>query len=157
MKRYLILSFLVHVLLAALTMLKLGQISEEKQQKKKQEQKALPVEIEVIEQVASVPEMPKKDERKFYWGIGISVDYQDYTLPGYMGTVRATKVEKVYQGYNAESAGLLEGDLIYLINGSPITFKNDIVGDGPGTLILTILRNGSSIVRVQLERCKVYY
>jgi C-terminal processing protease CtpA/Prc len=67
------------------------------------------------------------------------------------------KIAEVHEGYSAESAGLRVGDVILLIDGSkPYDNSNDIRGEEPKDMVLTIKRDGK-IFEVKISRCKVYY
>lgn len=92
--------------------------------------------------------------KEFYWGVGIySMRYLD-TIPGF-GYIAVTEITGIVSGYSADSSGLQVNDIIVLINGEPESPGNDLRGDGPKTLILTIRRKGQTII-IKTERCKVY-
>lgn len=164
MKRYFVLSFIVHILpLIVILLVKPMTITDQQTQQEQQAQNKNKgeqnqrVEIEVIEQVPTLgAEEPKKELKKFYWGIGIAVDHTYMNMDGYVTPVPVTIVEKVYAGYCAESAGILPGDKIVLVNNQYITGENDIIGNGPREMVLTIVRN-DRIIQVPINRCKVYY
>jgi C-terminal processing protease CtpA/Prc len=85
------------------------------------------------------------EKKNYYYGIGVSGYYKN----------GAYIIEQVYSGYSAESAGLRSGDMIELVNGlSPML--EDISGNGPRELELTILRNGLQIL-IKTRRVKVFY
>lgn len=107
------------------------------------------VEIEIpVEKEEGDGEAP---QRKFYWGIGIMTTDVYHLEYGFI-----IKVVNVYKGYSAMDAGLLVDDLIVLVDGKPITQNNDIKGDGPHSLSLTILRK-DDMIKINLSRVKVYY
>ncbi len=92
--------------------------------------------------------------KEWYWGIGIySMRYLD-TIPGY-GYIAVTEITEIVSGYSADSSGLQVNDIIVLINGQPESPGNDLRGEGPKTLILTIRRKGQTVI-IRVERCKVY-
>lgn len=86
----------------------------------------------------------------FYWGIGISsVEYYKDNMP-------VIEINEVALGYSAYDAGLQVGDIIVNIDGHSISEGNDIRGDGPKRLSLTIIRKWVTLL-INLERVKVYY
>jgi hypothetical protein len=95
-----------------------------------------------------------KDE-SFYWGLGFTASrYSEEYHNGLLLPI--AEVGHVASGYCGEEAGLKDGDIVYLINGNPISYDNDFTGDGPKKLVLTIYRNGGTVI-LTVERCKVYY
>jgi C-terminal processing protease CtpA/Prc len=107
--------------------------------------------IDVIEiNESDSGEISKQELKAHYWGIGISSNYIPYN-----GTL-SCEIEYIYSGYSAESAGLQIGDIIYLINGAPIGDNNDIKGDGPRKMLLTVSRK-NVIIYINIDRVKVYY
>lgn len=102
-------------------------------------------EIQQIKEI-SQGEGSSSEDLPFYWGIGITSSYQN----------GMAVVEYVASGYCAEANGIKQYDLIAKLNGLPLGDNNDIKGEGPKKLDLTILRNGS-IIKISMERCKVYY
>lgn len=148
---YFLLSLILHLIL-------LIPLAQRTSEQKKQES-AGQYEVEMVESSAPKNEaiIPKfdggeksLDEKRFYWGIGInSVEY-------YSGEYLVTDVSDISAGYCAEAAGLKVDDKIYLVNGAPQSADNSIRGDGPRKLELTIMR-GTDIIKLKLERCKVYY
>lgn len=95
-----------------------------------------------------------KKKKEFYWGVGISPTFEFKDIFG----VRTFGygVQQIYEGYSAYESTMQVGDFIYLIDGLPITDGNDIRGDGPRKMLLTVLRDGVSI-NLEVDRCKVYY
>lgn len=91
----------------------------------------------------------EEKERAHYWGIGINIDNENYK--GNLAYI----VTQVHSGYTAEFV-LQPKDVIILLDDQPISFTNEIRGEGPRRMKLTIIRNGS-IIYVYIERCKVYY
>ncbi len=111
--------------------------------------------IELVEAPSSETQA-KKDLERFYWGIGVTVAYIPGDAVELPHIMLAERIEMVHSGYCAEAAGILPGDIIYLVNGDYIEPGNQLDGNGPAKLSLTILRN-KRIVIIQLDRCKVYY
>lgn len=93
----------------------------------------------------------KNDKPKdYYWGIGISYDWRTEAN-------EPMRVGYIYQGYSADLAGLESGDIILAVDGRPPNNgDNDIKGNGPKMLVLTIKR-GDRIFDVNVPRVKVYY
>lgn len=91
----------------------------------------------------------------FYWGIGIdsSIQFQNIIPYGLIPTVIVNSVKK---GYSAYDSNLQVDDKIILVNGKIISGVNDIRGDAPKKLILTIIRNNYTI-KIAVNRVKVYY
>lgn len=108
------------------------------------------VEVEIIvpksTPVASSISEPKKPKKGF-WGIGILEG--SISLPE-RGIFYAEEVGELYYGYPAKEAGLMVGDIIFLVNGRPLTIE-PIRGDKPKHLTLTILRGGK-VITIQLDR-----
>lgn len=101
--------------------------------------------VQVIENVQDEVDATPKEKTSYYYGIGVSGYYSQGVY----------HIEKVYSGYSAESALLKPGDVVILVNGvSPML--EDISGDSPKELWLTILRNGQQIL-IKTRRVKVYY
>lgn len=90
--------------------------------------------------------------KNYYWGIGISTR-QMYDTNRKQWII---KVNQVYLGYSADFSGILMGDIIIAINKAEVSNQNDIKGDGPATLRLTIDRQGVIIEKI-IQRVKVYY
>lgn len=101
--------------------------------------------VQVIENIQDEGDATPKEKTSYYYGIGVSGYYSQGVY----------HIEKVYSGYSAESALLLAGDVVKLVNGvSPML--EDISGDGPKELWLTVLRNGQQIL-IKTRRVKVWY
>jgi len=86
----------------------------------------------------------KKKAEHGYWGLGMYTNNDmSFTLNGiqYFGSLIVT-LPPDYPAYNA---GLLVNDIIFAIDNLPITDQNDIKGDGPKTMTLSIYRNGQVI------------
>ena len=96
-------------------------------------------------QIKEIGEDGQSENLNFYWGLGISTSYLGNKI----------FVTEVHPGYNGEAAGLKVGDIITLINDKEIS-EEDIRGNGPQKLKLTIWRN-SGIIVIHTERGKVYY
>lgn len=106
-------------------------------------------EIEII--------IPKKDPTKGisdakkkkngYWGIGIEMEmfYSSATYPG------SEKISLVSPGWPADRAGLVPGDVILEANGLAPGVIDVIRGDGPGHIVLRVMR-GQNIFDIQLDR-----
>lgn len=80
----------------------------------------------------------KSDEKigKYYWGIGISSrSIFDVATGSYKRIVT-----EIASGYNAERDGLNLNDVIIMVDNMLITDDNDVRGDGPRKMILTISR-----------------
>ena len=82
----------------------------------------------------------------FYWGLGITC-----TLVS-----NGCYISGITEGYAAMDSGLQVGDIIYLINGLPLSDDNEIRGNTPKKLYLTFSRKGITMNLV-VERVKVYY
>jgi C-terminal processing protease CtpA/Prc len=106
-------------------------------------------EIEII--------IPKKDPTKGisdakkkkngYWGIGIEMEmfYNSGANPG------SQKISLVSPGWSADRAGLIPGDIILDANGLAPGIIDVIRGEGPGHLVLRVMR-GTNIFEIQLDR-----
>lgn len=92
---------------------------------------------------------------KFYWGIGIisSANFENRSPYGLILIITVTEIKK---GYSAYDSDLKIGDRIYLVNNDILSNQNDIKGDEPKHLILTILRN-NNMLNINIKRVKVYY
>ena len=126
---------------------------QEEQAKQNKGQYELQIEVLIPNTSGSEAKIIKK-KKDFYWGIGISPDYEFRDMFG--AEVFGYVVGKVYEGYCAYDAGVQVGDFIYLIDGQAMTEKNDIRGDGPRRMLLTIIRKNVTI-NLTVDRCKVYY
>lgn len=155
MKKYYGISILIHSIPLVFILLSIiFKPIEKEKEKQKQEQTLIEFNPVVIEQSQEKSTEPIKEHKNFYWGLGFVQDLnfvKVYGLPTYGYTVT-----QVYSGYCGETAGLSVGDYIYLVNGAVVSDGNDIRGDGPKKLILTILRNGGTVL-LTIDRCKVYY
>lgn len=138
-----------------------------------EKKKEAPIEIEVVENKGGNSDSDKngkyekggksikelgdnaiEEAKNFYWGLGFySADYID-TFPGY-GPMRSVEVLEFVSEYCGAHSGLHLHDVIFLINGQPRTDSNDIKGNEPKTLELTLSRNHSIMV-ITVKRCKVY-
>lgn len=111
-------------------------------------------EIEIID-LGDSQEKTTINPESYFWGIGIDTTETFTNFPG-QGEIVVIHVTNVKHGYSAEQYGILSGDDIILLDGKPIFGENDIKGDEPKNLSLTIIRNGNTIV-INLPRVKVYY
>lgn len=89
-----------------------------------------------------------------YYGVGIYSQEHLQEIPGY-GIIQVVEITDVVIGYCGEEAGLRVGDMIVLVNGIEQSPENNIKGDGPKLLNLSIFRNGVTIL-ISINRCKVY-
>lgn len=110
--------------------------------------------LQIIE-LSQGPGKNNLDSDKFYWGIGIE-STESFEHNSIYGLIPVLYITDVKQGYSAENAGLQIKDKIFLLNNQPMFGENNIKGDEPKQLYLTILRNGV-IINVSLQRVKVYY
>lgn len=146
-----LLAYILPILILALLGIKTKQ-SQLPQQGSEQQQQQKGHDVEIIELSESTTEKAeKKDDRRFYWGIGVHVNYVLFGN-GYPGT----EIIAVAGGYCAEQAGIQVGDIIVKINGDYLDGNNQLDGEGPKKLVLTVLRKGSTITIIT-DRCKVYY
>lgn len=158
MKKSLFASLMLHLSLVALVTVSV--VAEERQEEEKfeielQESQQSEAQINVIE-LGDVSSEDLKPLDNFYWGLGFGSQHYMYDkIPGQLGALPVIEVTEIFKGYCGESV-LQKNDLIYLINDMPLVTGNDIRGEGPAKLKLTILRNGGKIV-LNVERCKVYY
>lgn len=149
MKKFILFSLFLH----ALPFLFLGSNANNEAQ---EPQHSIPekMEIEVIpkaDRIKTIGENGESQENlRYYWGLGMTSN--DYKMGGYF----IHEITEINTGYNAELAGLQLGDKIFLINGEKIGSENQIRGDAPKDLLLTIYRNGA-IISVKTKRGKVYY
>lgn len=160
MKKFILVSLILHSLILLVTMTTTPEKEKPElfevtmaQGTKGQEKKSQPKDAADI--IAMTPGPGEKKELKnFYWGLGFTsaeyVDYVDHVQ--YL----IVEVNYPYEGYAGWEAGLLPGDKIYLVNGERISGTNDIRGDGPTDITLTILRGSANII-IHTKRCKVYY
>lgn len=110
--------------------------------------------VEVIELVPAGVGGVTRELENYYWGLGFSsnqhIEYIDHIK--YL----VLEVEIVYAGYCGASSGLISGDKIYLLNDERLTEANDIRGNGPSDIKLTLVRDTAKI-NIHATRCKVYY
>lgn len=172
-KRYLILSTLIHIALVIGLLLQNNKSKEE--QAKNEASNKISVELveatkenkagdkqgadKIYNDIIELGESGDKklDEDKFYWGIGIRIDYAVVDIYG--SPFFGYKITDLYQGYCGEQAGIRINDFIYLVNGVKLDLvgeDQDIKGDKPKTLLLTVFRN-NVIINVKVDRCKIYY
>lgn len=153
MTRWLGLSLLAHILpILILALLGIKTQLPQLDQQGSEQQQQQGHEVEIIELSESTTgKAEKKDDRRFYWGIGVHVNYVLFGN-GYPGT----EIVSVAGGYCAEQAGIQVGDIIVKINGEYLDVNNQLDGEGPKKLVLTVLRKGSTITIIT-DRCKVYY
>lgn len=140
LNKYIFISFVLHLSLLLVYIPK----SQEKKEEK--------TEITLTENTSNdvfikpIGDQDGEENKNFYWGLGISVyDFGDVKF-----------ITDVSDGYNGELSGLKKGDEIIALNNLPLSEKNDIKGDSPAKLKLTIRRNNVIII-IYTERCKVYY
>lgn len=125
-------------------------VGAEKKIEKKVEKKADSDDRKILSKGADATDLIKPTGG--YYGIGISVSnetiyitYQGKMYPAYV-------IESAYAGYPADSLGLLPGDAVFLVNGKCRDLVlNDIKGEGPTPVTLTIERKGR-IFTVQAVR-----
>lgn len=155
MRYYLLISIMIHTLAFLSIRQQLNQEQHKKREQKKEHAlgNGLDNNIQIVEITGKTTKEAAKP-RGYYWGLGISINENPMVISGMMYPVKIIK--HAYQGYCGDYGGLIVGDVVYLINGDLIVGDNDFRGDGPRKMILTILRNGST-VRLQIDRCKIYY
>lgn len=149
MKRYFLLSFLIHAALLIIVISSASDLPDQSEQKENPDsysvsvidnpKKDLSYEMEV--DIDGNFEKKNEDDKKcpaFYGGIGIEEDFFSHT------------VSNVYKGYPAEGAGVRVGDLIESVSGEPIRGE-------PGTsFLLRIVRDGKSFT-VKITRQEICY
>lgn len=153
MKRYLVVSFIIHILplifmwkqiekqtLEAELANGAGGTTQEKVE-------TTGFDVQVIEQIPGSG--TKKEEKGYYFGLGISGNY----ITTNMGQVY--QIDTVYVGYNGEAAGLIPGDIITTVNGSSPAV-NDISGFEPLDLTLIVVRANITLT-ILTKRGKVYF
>lgn len=100
---------------------------------------------------------PKKTARPKsktgYWGIGV---YQSGIFDSEMVTFHGSvyfgfKILSAVPGNPAALAGLQAGDVIFLVDNMAMTVKNEVKGDGPRAMILTVKR-GNQYFEVAIDR-----
>lgn len=146
MKIYTLLSTFVHILVISLLFLNLQKNDNEKINENKQGGSPA-LSFDLISQNELTDNNSIKIEKDYYWGLGITVNSDGMNL----------QVVGVEDGYNGEISGLLVGDIIVLVNDKPIGENNDIAGDTPKKLKLTVVRKDGNIINIFTERCKVWY
>lgn len=156
MKRYYFLSLLIHSLFL-LTLLHKAKILQEKSGMANTTGPNANGSESVMEIIEISPIGDTKQEFKnFYYGLGITCDEYLLNIPDY-GMTPTLLIRTVHSGYSAESSGLQAGDVIYLVNGQPVGDGNDVKGDEPKDLALTILKKDGRIIVINIKRVKVYY
>ena len=152
MKKYIILSLAIHLALVFFSF-KASKAQDEAKQEEKKNQAFYPKEeriIEIVDQVTTEATKPEP-KKEFYWGIGI------YSVSNTTSTGAVMlRVTSVVSGYAAETAGIRIDDIIISIDDQDMTETNNIRGDKPRRMVLTVVRNGATI-RITLERTKVYF
>lgn len=154
MKKYLLLSVFIHALALSFFYVKYKSPKIEKEIEKEIvtgfQSDPLPIEINT-----EADELVKKNKDQYYWGLGLAADFGDVDYLGYKAN--SIHITKIYPGYCGENSGIMIGDNVYMINGELYNEQtNDIKGNEPKKLILTLDRNGRTIV-LQTERCKIWY
>jgi len=152
LKRYIFISTLIHSLIAGFILLNfIRQVDPVVLNEKKSSNL---LNIELIEPIDNEEGAESKieDDRKFYYGIGVSIN--NYIDP--ISGAAILKVSAVYKGYSAYNSDIRIGDYILKLNDQDIFDQNDIKGEKEGPIKLTILRNGVIIEKV-LNRVKVYF
>lgn len=153
MKRYLLLSLLLHSLIL-IPIIK-SEIESEITQTENKMKEGFGTAIQIIEFELTTGDVTK-ELKTFYWGLGISCDEQLREIPGY-GRRYSVLVQIVHVGYSGEASGLKSGDIIFEIDGKPVTPNNDIRGEGPSNILLTILKKNGKVIKITVPRVKVYY
>lgn len=92
--------------------------------------------------------------KKFYWGIGVTTLYYPRMIQGVK--YNCYMITQVSEGYSAYEASVESKDVIYLIDGSPISDSNDVSGSEPRSMVLTVLRS-EQVMSIKIDRVKVYY
>lgn len=148
MKKYIVISFVVHFLLLINLVLTAVQAQQRQADADARDVKPKAIEAQEVTMLPSkdgdIP-VAKPEERKeptckyWYGGIGIVQDY------------RTNVVTQVFKGYVADRSGIVVGDTII---GNT---ENDITGD-PGTnIVLTIKKLDGTVIKAPLTREKVCY
>jgi C-terminal processing protease CtpA/Prc len=95
-----------------------------------------------------------KTKQKFkdgFWGIGVEIWNFEKKPVMYNGKIiYGEEITQVFDDYPAARVGLKSGDVILLVDGEDANI-NQVKGDGPKIMILTICRNGK-IFNIQIER-----
>lgn len=88
----------------------------------------------------------KKQADSGYYGIGVNVVYgilDSSTMINYNGAVYVgMTITNVPYGNPAWEAGLLPGDVLFMVDGGPLTDANELVGKGPADLVVGVSREG---------------
>lgn len=155
MKRYFLISLLLHSLILIPLVPKLLQEEQAEEAKGKGNTGNGESVMEIIEFNPVYSDIVKP-LNNFYWGLSLSCDEGMIYIPGY-GDMLSVIVLIVHDGYSVESAGLQPGDMIFEINNKSIDYTNDIKGDGPANILLTILKIDGRIIKITVPRVKVYY
>lgn len=153
MKKSFLVSLIIHGLVVFAFLFK----SNTPDPKKKEEPQlaSSSYEIEIIE-INDFGTQDTEDKKKnFYWGIGINQDFNNLLNINGVDTY-GVMVLKVVPGYTGERDGILVGDFVIAVNGKAWSIANDIKGEGPLKLVLTVYRNGV-IIDIETARCKVYF
>lgn len=103
------------------------------------EEKIVPISIKGTDKSAKTPD--------YYYGIGVWA---------FSDTGGVYRIDNVLGGYPAETLGIKVHDIITLINGNPISYKNDLRTEGSQTLVLTMLRNGVTF-NLTIKTDKIFY
>ncbi len=157
MNKYLLSSFIIHLLflfpLFLLNNNKINNDSFDNGNGINESQKINSTDVEIIE--INEGEGKQVVPENFYWGIGIgsSATFENISPYGLVLVIIVTSIKK---GYSAYDSDLQIGDKIILVNNNVISNQNDIKGDSPKSLILTLIRN-NSIINIAIDRVKVYF
>lgn len=147
MKKYILISFLLHLSVLLVYLPKANQSNPETFEIEMVEAGSEGNEDSVeVKEFTESADSVNTENLNFYWGLGIST----------LVYIEGVYISEVYIGYNGEKSGLKVEDIITHINGELAGEGYNIRGDGPGKLQLTILRKGVIII-VLTERGKVYY
>lgn len=152
MKKWLLLSIFIHTIFLSFFYVK-SELPQNEKLKTEQQ-------VEFINNNPKVIEIDNNSTKlnnkviNYYWGLGFTANFDEVE---YLGTkVNAYTIIYFDSGYCGENSGLILGDKVYLVNGELISETNDIKGDEPKKLLLTLERNGRTIV-IQTDRCKIWY
>lgn len=151
--KYFLHSFLIHFLIFTLLFVNINNDTPQPEIVQKNTLKNVP--IEIIETTDLEEGTIKKQLENYYWGIGIET-IQKFEQISSFGGLNVLEVISVKKGYSAFDANILVNDKILLLDGYPMNEENNIKGDGPKILYLTILRN-NIIINILVKRVKVYY
>jgi C-terminal processing protease CtpA/Prc len=155
MKKALLTSAIIHLLLIALLAIKISNPD-----KKEKQQKSNATSVEIIpktEKVVKKPDNKKdsvgkilvksnskdvgKESKSGYYGIGIYSAMRFINDPNGNSTILLC-VSEAMPGYPAEEAGLIAGDCIIKVDGELNTNGSRIIGEGEKDLEIEVLRNG---------------